>query len=478
MNYQQSGSIYAALGQANGTLSYCSMQNWNPGWGSAGQYSLSDLNGDGRSELAFSGDDGSLKAAYFSSIGTVASTAVASISKGGSLSLGEQAYADINGDGVADTLWRGTNNTLQVAIGSRDILGRMSFGSWQALTGAAAPAGFGFNDALQLADINGDSKDDLIWVKTGLAGAATGQIVIQRNTSSGNTLAVGGVNAGGTTQGMSDNADGVVSFVDVNGDGRADLVRATGSEATVRLGQADGALGAAGELKTTAYFVAPIGSGLDLGSVSGTLATLTGDRRDQTLTGTALSDAIDGGAGKDSLKGGAGNDNLSGGLGDDRLEGGTGRDLLDGGAGNDVLAGGAGGDTYLFGRGSGKDVIQENDAIAGSVDVLQLGNSISASQLWFRKVNTGADLEIGIMGTADTVVVQGWYSNAAGARVEEIRTQSGETLLQSKVDNLVNAMASFAVPPAGQTELTRDQKTGLIPALASSWQRFEPPTRV
>jgi hypothetical protein len=82
------------------------------------------------------------------------------------------------------------------------------------------------------------------------------------------------------------------------------------------------------------------------------------------------------------------------------------------------------------------------------------------------------------MGTADTVVVQGWYSNAAGARVEEIRTQSGETLLQSKVDNLVSAMASFAVPPAGQTELTRDQKTGLIPALASNWQRFEPPTRV
>jgi Ca2+-binding RTX toxin-like protein len=282
-------------------------------------------------------------------------------------------------------------------------------------------------------------------------------------------------NTVGTAVGMSDAVDGEVSMLDVNGDGRADLVRTKGSKATVRLGQADGSLAGAVELKSTTYTVPAVGTGLDLGTVTHTLATLNGDARDQTLAGTAWSDVLNGAGGKDTLRGGAGNDALNGGEGDDLLEGGAGSDLLDGGVGNDTLAGGAGADTYLFGRGSGKDVIRESDTAAGVSDVLQLGESITASQLWFRKVNAGADLEIGILGGNDAVVVQGWYTDAAGARIEEIRTASGETLLQSQVDSLVNAMAAFTVPPAGQTQLTRDQKTALIPALSSSWQRFEPP---
>jgi Ca2+-binding RTX toxin-like protein len=243
----------------------------------------------------------------------------------------------------------------------------------------------------------------------------------------------------------------------------------------VRLGQADGSLAAAVELKTLTLSAPALGGNLDLSAVTQTLATLNGDARNQILVGTAWSDALNGAAGKDTLRGGAGSDTLDGGDGEDLLEGGDGADTLSGGIGNDTLVGGAGADTYLFGLGGGKDVIRENDATPGVKDVLQLGGSISASQLWFRKVNAGADLEIGILGTTDAVVVQGWYSNAAGARIEEIRTASGETLLQSQVDNLVNAMAAFAAPPVGQTELTREQKTGLIPTMWSSWQRFEPP---
>jgi Ca2+-binding RTX toxin-like protein len=343
------------------------------------------------------------------------------------------------------------------------------------LTGSAAPAGFSFEDALMLEDVNGDRKDDLIWVRAGAEGAPTGQTVVLRNTSSATAASAAGTNSLGTTANMSDAVDGEVNMLDVNGDGRADLVRTMGSKATVRLGQADGSLAAPVALMNTTYSVPAVGTGLDLGTVTNTLAILNGDERDQILVGTAWSDVLNGAGGKDTLRGGAGNDGLNGGEGDDLIEGGAGSDRLDGGAGNDTLAGGTGADTYLFGRGSGKDVIRESDTTAGVSDVLQLDNSITASQLWFRKVNAGADLEIGILGGDDTVVVQGWYTNAAGARIEEIRTASGETLLQSQVDNLINAMAVFTVPPAGQTQLTRDQKTALIPALSSSWQRFEPP---
>jgi Ca2+-binding RTX toxin-like protein len=401
--------------------------------------------------------------------------AVAAVRKGGSLTLGEQAYADINGDGVADSVWRGTDNAISVALGNMTARGALSFGAWQTLTGSAAPAGFSFEDALMLEDVNGDRKDDLIWVRAGAEGAPTGQTVVLRNTSSATTASAAGTNSLGTTANMSDAVDGEVNMLDVNGDGRADLVRTMGSKATVRLGQADGSLAAPVALMNTTYSVPAVGTGLDLGTVTNTLAILNGDERDQILVGTAWSDVLNGAGGKDTLRGGAGNDVFNGGEGDDLIEGGAGSDRLDGEAGNDTLAGGTGADTYLFGRGSGKDVIRESDTTAGVSDVLQLGESITASQLWFRKVNAGADLEISILGGDDTVVVQGWYTNAAGARIEEIRTASGETLLQSQVDNLINAMAAFTVPPAGQTQLTRDQKTALIPALSSSWQRFEPP---
>jgi Ca2+-binding RTX toxin-like protein len=464
-----------ALGRADGSFGSWTAAAWNSGWGSAGQYRLVDVDGDARAELVFAGEDGSLKAAFFKADGTVERTVSATVRKGGALSLGEQAYADINGDGVADSVWRSTGNTLMVALGSMTARGQVSFGAWQALAGSAAPAGFDFDDTVMLEDINGDRKDDLIWVKAGLGGAPTGRVVVMRNTSSATVAGVSGTSTGGSAAGMSDSADGEVSLLDVNGDGRVDLVRTTGGKAAVRLGQADGSLAAAVELKTLTLSAPALGGNLDLSAVTQTLAALNGDARDQILVGTAWSDALNGAAGRDTLRGGAGSDTLDGGDGEDLLEGGDGADTLSGGSGNDTLVGGAGADTYLFGLGGGKDVIRENDATPGVKDVLQLGGSISASQLWFRKVNAGADLEIGILGTTDAVVVQGWYSNAAGARIEEIRTASGETLLQSQVDNLVNAMAAFAAPPVGQTELTREQKTGLIPTMWSSWQRFEPP---
>jgi len=182
-----------------------------------------------------------------------------------------------------------------------------------------------------------------------------------------------------------------------------------------------------------------------------------------TLTGGVLNDLLDGGNGDDSLVGGAGNDILLGGAGNDRLEGGDGDDLLDGGVGNDYLAGGAGNDTYLFDLGGGRDVIYDT----GGNDRLLFGSSLTAEQLWFQR--NGNNLEILVAGSSDRVTVSNWYGSSSN-RIETLQMTDGRTLLDSQVQSLVDAMASFGVPAGGEANLTTDQRAQLDMVVAAHWQ--------
>jgi Ca2+-binding RTX toxin-like protein len=140
--------------------------------------------------------------------------------------------------------------------------------------------------------------------------------------------------------------------------------------------------------------------------------------------------------------------------------------VLRGNAGNNILAGGHGGDTYQAGRGMGEDRIVENDATPGTIDVLSFGAEISANQLWMRRI--GNDLEINIIGSADKAAVQDWYLGSAH-HVEQIRLSDGKLLLDSDLDILVQAMASFAPPAMGQTDLPAAYAAQLAPVIAASW---------
>jgi hypothetical protein len=140
--------------------------------------------------------------------------------------------------------------------------------------------------------------------------------------------------------------------------------------------------------------------------------------------------------------------------------------VLRGNAGNNILAGGHGGDTYQAGRGMGEDRIVENDATPGTMDVLSFGAEISASQLWMRRV--GNDLEINIIGTADKAAVQDWYLGSAH-HVEQISLSDGKMLWDSDLEILVQAMASFAPPAMGQTDLPAAHAAQLAPMIAASW---------
>jgi len=153
--------------------------------------------------------------------------------------------------------------------------------------------------------------------------------------------------------------------------------------------------------------------------------------------------------------------------GNDTLVGTAANDTFDGGAGTDTLRGGAGNDTYKFGLGYGTDTIQDNDSTVGNADVLQFLSGTTIDQLWFKQ--SGNHLEVSIIGTSDKAVIADWYLGNQ-YHVEQFKTSDGKTLLDTQVQNLVNAMAGFAPPAAGQTTLPASYQPTLTPVITSNWQ--------
>jgi Ca2+-binding RTX toxin-like protein len=288
----------------------------------------------------------------------------------------------------------------------------------------------------------------------------------------GNDTLAGGegldVLIGGTGSDVLDGGAGADTYQYVVGDG-ADLIRADGldtialgaglSKANVQIGKLGAKLGNAvvlgmGSNASDTITLDNAGSwaGLQLKFADG--STLSGSdifaaaiKPDNlTLNGTTKADALTGKDGNDTLNGLAGNDTLAG------------------GKGNDSLIGGKGNDTYLFNRGDGQDVVNDTDSALFNSDLLKLGGATS-KQLWLTK--SGKDLSIQILGTQDKVMVQNWYAGSAN-QVEKITASDGKSLSASKVNALVNAMASFT-PPADAASLPANTPTAVTKLVASSW---------
>ncbi len=148
------------------------------------------------------------------------------------------------------------------------------------------------------------------------------------------------------------------------------------------------------------------------------------------------------------------------------LRGNAAANRLDGAEGTDLLVGGAGADTYAMRRGYGRDTVYDYDLAPGVVDSAVFEGDITAEQLWFRRV--GNSLEVRVIGTTDQLSISGWYSSSA-YRIEEFKTGAGQTLLESQVQSLVDAMAGFAPPPMGQVQLTPAYANALSPTIAANW---------
>jgi hypothetical protein len=109
-----------------------------------------------------------------------------------------------------------------------------------------------------------------------------------------------------------------------------------------------------------------------------------------------------------------------------------------------------------------------SDTTAGNTDIGRFLDGLTHDQVWF--LRTGSNLEASIVGTADKLVLKDWYLGAQ-YRVEQFNTTDGNrTLIEANVQNLVDAMASFAPPAAGQTSLPLDYQTALAPVIAANWQ--------
>jgi Ca2+-binding RTX toxin-like protein len=149
------------------------------------------------------------------------------------------------------------------------------------------------------------------------------------------------------------------------------------------------------------------------------------------------------------------------------LIGTNGSDIFTGKKGDDVLIGNLGNDTYQFNRGDGQDIIIDSDNTINNKDTAQLGSAINRDQLWFKQ--SGNNLEISVIGTGDKMIVQNWYSGTAN-HLEEIKTTDGQMLIESRVQNLVQAMAAFNPPAMGQTTLSQDYQDALMPTIVANWQ--------
>jgi len=141
-------------------------------------------------------------------------------------------------------------------------------------------------------------------------------------------------------------------------------------------------------------------------------------------------------AGNDVLIGSYAADTIQGLEGDDQLYGRAGDDILDGGAGNDTLYGQTGNDTYLFGRGSGYDVVIDQDNTAGNLDTILLNSDITPGDVTLRR--NGDSLIFTINNSAGSITVSNWFSGEAGNnQIERIEFCDGTIWDASAIKQIV-----------------------------------------
>lgn len=91
---------------------------------------------------------------------------------------------------------------------------------------------------------------------------------------------------------------------------------------------------------------------------------------------------------------------------------------------------------------------------------------MAADQVWLRR--SGNHLELSVIGTSDRFTVSNWYTQAAN-RVESFQLADGQALQAAQVQRLVDAMAAFSPPPAGQTTLPQNYQNALAGVIAANW---------
>ena len=222
------------------------------GWTSDDRYPrhLADVNGDGRADIVGFGNDGAF-VALGNSNGTFAPSQVASTNFGAATGAGgwtsnntyPRGLADVNGDSRADIVAFGEGGTY-VSLGQANG----TFGAAMVATGefgrSTAAGGWTSNDRYprELADVNGDGRADIVAFGEGGTYVALGQA---NGFFGPATVATGEFGAGPSAGGWTSNDRYLRVLADVNGDNRADIVGFGEGGTYVALANSNGTFAAA-----------------------------------------------------------------------------------------------------------------------------------------------------------------------------------------------------------------------------------------
>ncbi len=144
--------------------------------------------------------------------------------------------------------------------------------------------------------------------------------------------------------------------------------------------------------------------------------------------------------------------------------------IFTGGTGNDILEGSAGAETYRFARGDGLDTIRDNPRGYGPTraDRVEFGAGVNPLDLVFSR--SGNNLVMATHGTTDSVTIESWYAGSQ-YQIETMRAGDNSTLVNSQVEQLIQAMATFSAQNGGITwDQAIDQRPDDVQAiLAANW---------
>ena len=86
--------------------------------------------------------------------------------------------------------------------------------------------------------------------------------------------------------------------------------------------------------------------------------------------------------------------------------------------------------------------------------------------MWFSR--SGNNLQITVAGTDDQVSISNWYSN--GYYQLDTIEAGDSVLLNNQVEQLVSAMAAYAVPSGAGNVVPQEVQDALQPVITASWQ--------
>jgi GH25 family lysozyme M1 (1,4-beta-N-acetylmuramidase) len=189
------------------------------GWPRAVGRSRTDVNGDGRADLCARGPKGVTCALAQAAGGFGAEIAGPAWTDAAGWRFGEYAgtvqFGDVDGDGKADACGRAALGFTCATFDETEGAFRAAFTStaWSDASGCEAPSCYA---TLQLADVDGDGKDDV-------CGRMASGIACARSNGAGFDAAFAGPSWSDAAGWGAPSAYTTIRFVDMDGDGRADV---------------------------------------------------------------------------------------------------------------------------------------------------------------------------------------------------------------------------------------------------------------